>query len=89
MWFHKPVVGGSRAGLPLQKEAVRHVHGALWAVVWFQPSLTDGQGLSLFSFTGYLVPLALLLLPSLTNKDISSCKHRVKEEWSCRYNRPY
>lgn len=25
MWFNKPVVCGSRAGLPWQKEAVRHV----------------------------------------------------------------
>lgn len=27
MWFHRPVVCGSSSGLPLQKEAVRHVPG--------------------------------------------------------------
>lgn len=57
MWFHRPVVCGSRSGLAWQKEAVRHVPGSLWAVVWLAATLTDGRSLSLFSSSGYLVPL--------------------------------
>lgn len=56
----------------MQIEAVRHEHGLCGQWFWLQTNLTDGQSLSLFSFTDYLVPLAPMLPPlSLTDEDIS------------------
>lgn len=90
MWFHRPVVCGSGAGLPLQKEAVRH--GPQLCGQWFGV-LPGSQMVEVsvpFLFSGYLVPLARKLplflslspmhpSPSLADEDISSRKQWTKE----------
>lgn len=86
VWFLRPVVCGSRAGLPLQKEAVRHVPGLCGQ--WFgslpnsQMARVSVSSLSLailFRSRTSSLFLFSVLYPPFIDEDISSCKQRTKE----------